>query len=241
MAAQQIDGCDGAGILLVDKRSIVVGAWSDELVCELEHIEYEVGEGPCPDAIWMRPTVESHDLRDQTARWPTFATRALDAGAESMLAFRPFASEGTVGPLDVYGYQRGAFDETARAFGVVFAAHAALALAVAPVHERDLATAASLRDALTTRDLIGQAEGILMATEQVDSDTAFDLLRTASQQQNKKLRTIAEQVISTGDLPATRARPGALAGGPATGRSGPLDRGGSLHRVTCIRIVGCNG
>lgn len=201
MAAEAIEGCDGAGLLLVNKRKIVVGAWSNELVHEVEEMEYEIGEGPCVDAIWERPTFESSDLRDEISLWPTFAARALDAGIESMLAFRLFASEETLGALDLYSGRRGAFDESARAFGTVFAAHAALALAGAQVHERDLAVADGLREALTTRDLIGQAKGILMATRHIDADTAFDLVRTTSQNRNKKLRSIAQHVVLTGYLP----------------------------------------
>jgi transcriptional regulator with GAF, ATPase, and Fis domain len=164
-------------------------------------MEYEIGEGPCVDAIWKRPTFESSDLRDQASLWPVFAARALDMGVESMLAFRLFASEETLGALDLYSGQRGAFDESARAFGTVFAAHAALALAGAQVHAHDLAEANGLQEALVARDVIGQAKGILMATRHVDADAAFDLLRTTSQERNVKVRALAEQVISSGTLP----------------------------------------
>src|ERR1019366_7362934 len=161
VAAETIDGCEGAGLLLVSKRETVVGAWSNKLVHEIEEMEYEIGEGPCIDAIWERPTFESSDLRDETSRWPTFANRAVGAGIESMLAFRLFASEETLGALDLYSSRRGAFDESSRALGTVFAAHAALALAGAQIHERDLEEAAGLREALSSRDVIGQAKGIL--------------------------------------------------------------------------------
>ena len=201
MAAETIEGCDGAGLLLVNRGKIVAGAWSNELVHEIEKMEYEIGEGPCVDAIWERPTFESANLRDELSLWPTFAARAVDAGVESMLAFRLFASEETLGALDLYSSRRGAFDESARAFGTVFAAHAALALAGAQIHERDLAVADGLREALATRDVIGQAKGVLMATRHIDAEAAFDLLRTTSQGRNEKLRAVAEHVVSTGILP----------------------------------------
>lgn len=201
LAVETIDGCDAAGLLLVINGEIVAGAWSNELVHEIEKMEYEIGEGPCLDAILSRPTFESSDLRDEVSRWPTFAARALDAGIESMLAYRLFAAEETLGALDLYGRRRGAFDETARAFGTVFAAHAALALVGAQIHEHDLAVADTLQEALLTRDVIGQAKGILMATRHIDADAAFDLLRTTSQNLNVKLRTVAEHVVPTGALP----------------------------------------
>jgi AmiR/NasT family two-component response regulator len=58
-----------------------------------------------------------------------------------------------------------------------------------------------LREALATRDVIGQAKGVLMATRHIDAEAAFDLLRTTSQGRNEKLRAVAEHVVSTGILP----------------------------------------
>ena len=201
LAVETIEGCDGAGVLLVTHREIVAGAWSSDLVRDIEMMEYEVGEGPCVDAILQRPTFESSDLRDEIARWPTFATRALEAGIESMLAFRLFSSDETLGALDLYGNRRGAFDEAARALGTIFAAHAALALAGAQIHERDLAVVDGLQEALTTRDVIGQAKGILMGTRHIDADAAFEILRVTSQKLNMKLRTVADRVATHGRAP----------------------------------------
>jgi len=201
VAVETIDGCDEAGILLIRGREIVAGAWSDDLVRNIEEMECEIGEGPCLDAIAQRPTFESADLRDQLAIWPTFTARAIDAGIHSMLAFRLFAAEDTLGALDLYGFLPGAFDDAAHAFGTVFAAHAALALAGAQLHERDLADVDGLRQALEARDVIGQAKGILMATHHIDGDTAFELLRATSNNLNLKVRAVADHVVQTGTLP----------------------------------------
>jgi len=66
-------------------------------------MECRIGEGPCLDAIAQRPTFESADLREQQAIWPTFTANAIDAGIHSMLAFRLFAAQDTLGALDLYG------------------------------------------------------------------------------------------------------------------------------------------
>jgi hypothetical protein len=60
--------------------------------------------------------------------------------------------------------------------------------------------AANLELALATNREIGQAIGILMATEQVTADQAFDRLRSASQHLHRKLREIAADVVETGIL-----------------------------------------
>jgi len=51
LAVETIDGCDAAGLLVVSAGEIVAGAWSDQLAHEIEQLEYEIGEGPCFDAI----------------------------------------------------------------------------------------------------------------------------------------------------------------------------------------------
>jgi putative methionine-R-sulfoxide reductase with GAF domain len=201
LAVENIDGCDEVGILLVTDGEIVAGAWSDDAVHDIEEVQCRVGEGPCVDAIRERPTFESSDLREQLSVWPTFAAAAIDAGIESVLAFRLFAAGDTLGALDLYSRRQHAFDESARAFGAVFAAHAALALSGAQVHEHDLATAEGLRYALDGRDKIGQAKGILMATRHIDSDDAFELLRNTSNNLNMKLRAVVDEVIRTHALP----------------------------------------
>lgn len=60
--------------------------------------------------------------------------------------------------------------------------------------------AANLEEALATNREIGQAIGILMATEHLTAEQAFDVLRTASQHSHRKLRAIAADVVETGTL-----------------------------------------
>ena len=52
-----------------------------------------------------------------------------------------------------------------------------------------------LRIALKTRDVIGQAKGILMERHGLDADEAFDRLTTMSQDANIKLRDVAEHLV----------------------------------------------
>ena len=104
-----------------------------------------------------------------------------------MLSFRLFAEGDTMGALNLYSKERAAFDDRALAIGSVFATHAAVALASAQHDEQML-------QALLSRDVIGQAKGILMAQQQVTAEEAFEILRRASQRMNMKLRELAERV-----------------------------------------------
>lgn len=58
---------------------------------------------------------------------------------------------------------------------------------------------------MATRDLIGQAKGILMERHKLTADQAFRLLTRASQTTNRKLRDIAEELTQTGTLPIQSA------------------------------------
>jgi hypothetical protein len=94
----------------------------------------------------------------------------------------------TLGALNLHSKAANAFGEASRTVGLVFAAHAAVALSSA-IHDEQM------EDALQSRDVIGQAKGILMAREGVDAQEAFDMLRRASQRLNVKLRDVASGVI----------------------------------------------
>jgi hypothetical protein len=78
----------------------------------------------------------------------------------------------------------------------VFAHHASLALEA--ILERD-----NLTRAMAARHQVGLAQGILMTRRRLTADQAFALLKRESQNTHVKLRTIAQTVIQTGDLPVS--------------------------------------
>ena len=107
---------------------------------------------------------------------------SADGDTEGVLTFH----SGDDRPFD--GDQR----QLAEAYGAVasLAIGAALAQLRAGLHEEQL------REAIESRDIIGQAKGILMARESCNADQAFEILRRASQRENLKLRDIATRVAS---------------------------------------------
>ncbi len=92
-----------------------------------------------------------------------------------------------MGALNLYSKTVGAFDEEAHAVGSVFATHASVAIAGARSSDQK-------DEAIRSRDVIGQAKGILMAQKNISEDEAFDVLRRASQRMNVKLRELAERI-----------------------------------------------
>ncbi|MFD0487774.1 ANTAR domain-containing protein [Saccharopolyspora spinosporotrichia] len=106
-----------------------------------------------------------------------------------MLSFRLFVARETLGALNLYSCSPGRFGENARIVGELFAAHAAVV--VSGKRRED-----QLSQALLTRDVIGQAKGILMERYGITAEQAFDRLIAASQAANMKLREVAAKLAS---------------------------------------------
>ncbi|MGI9032575.1 MAG: GAF and ANTAR domain-containing protein [Acidimicrobiales bacterium] len=202
LAVQTIDGCDHAGISLVQGGKVTTAGASDEVPVQVDTIQYEANQGPCLDAIWHHAVFRCDCLADEE-RWPEFSKRASEeTGVASMLAFRLFAEEDTMGALNLFSKEPGAFGDDAQEIGAVFATHAAVALSSALKEEQ-------LHQAIGSRDMIGQAKGILMARQGMTGDQAFDVLRSASQRLNLKLREVADRLVASTDEAAGPAPAGA--------------------------------
>lgn len=196
LAVDSLPGCEEAGISLVQSRHVRTRVNTGTLPQQIDDIQNEVGEGPCIDAIRDHEVFQTGDLAAET-RWTAFPARAHAAtGVRSILSFRLYVDDETIGALNLYSRQADAFDEHELAIGAVFAAHAAVALSAAG-REEDLERKAF------TRDAIGQAKGILMAQSGIDDAAAFDLLRRASQRLNQKLSAVAQEVVDKHGPPAS--------------------------------------
>ena len=203
LAVATVEGCDFAGLFLLEKDVITSPIHTDPIVDEVDALQHECGEGPCLDAITRRLLFYAEDLIDDP-RWPSFGPRANAAGIRSVLAL-PLTNVGSLGALNLYARYPAAFGVVDRAKGVVLASLAGLAVSAARSHEDEERRAANLNAALATRELIGQAQGILMERERISSDQAFDILRRASQHLNRKLRDVAQDLVDTGMRPETEA------------------------------------
>ena len=202
LAVDTIDGCDHAGITFMKGKNVTTPAASDDVPRTVDAIQYRTGEGPCLSAIRDHEVFETGDL-GQEARWPAFSVEAQrETGVTSMLAIRLFVEGDTLGSLNLYSKAADAFDDASRTVGLVFAAHAAVALSTA-LHDEQM------EEALLSRDLIGQAKGILMAREGITADQAFETLRRASQRLNVKLRDVAGEIVGSGQPPPSAAPAGA--------------------------------
>jgi GAF domain-containing protein len=187
LAVENIDNCEHAGISVIRGKIVSSPASSDEIPAIVDRIQSETGEGPCVDAIKEHAVFQTGHLLLER-RWPHFTPRAIaESGIESILSLRLFAAE-TMGALNLYSTKVDAFDDHDVAVGTVFAAHAAVAWSASLALE-------NLREGMTSRQLIGQAVGLLMARQHMTESEALTALKRASQRLNIKLRLVAERIV----------------------------------------------
>lgn len=197
LAVGTLDSCDAAGLCSSGADS--VSAPPTPLVAELEDLQARLAQGPCREALAGLDSVYVPDLLDDR-RWPEFSPEAARLGVRSALAYRLAVNDETLGALQLYAHLPSAFSATERAQGLIFATLAALALAQARAQETDESRIDNLEAALASREVIGQAQGILMERERITADQAFQLLRRSSQHLNRKLRAVAQDVVDTGAI-----------------------------------------
>ncbi len=201
LAVATIDGCDFAAVCVVADDDCMLPACTDSLVAEVDELQHGLGEGPGLDAMADRVPHWADDL-DGDPHWSRFAPAAAAKGIRSMLAL-PLFTNHIVGALTLYGRGPAAFQADDRANGLLLAALAGLAFSSAQSHEDEERRTANLHAALDSREVIGQAQGILMERERITANEAFDMLRRASQHLNLKLREVAQNLVDTGEKPDT--------------------------------------
>jgi transcriptional regulator with GAF, ATPase, and Fis domain len=197
-AVEEIPGATVAAITLLQRGQFSSPVHSDELAVRIGEIEVRNGEGPCVDTSRQELTVRSDDLRSEQ-RWPRFAAEVVELGVLSAISFQLFVEADSMGALDVYSDTAHAFDDDAENIGLLLASHAAIAMSA-------IREVTNLHTAMDTRDLIGQAKGILMERYKVSAARAFDLLLLSSHNTNTKLRDVAENLTSAGELTVPRPR-----------------------------------
>jgi len=187
-------GCDFAGVIFVrGKHDIETAAATDPIVAKLDAMQMEVGEGPDVSVLADRLSVIVTDTRTET-RWPTWARHVHECGIRSLLSVRMYTDDETMGTLNAYSREPNAFDVDDQAVAHVLARHAAVALGSARKIE-------NLWLAVDARKRIGQAQGILMERFDLTADQAFAVLLRYSQDNNVKLRVVADRLVETRELP----------------------------------------
>lgn len=197
-AVNLIPTVDTADVLLIDRRRFTSLAPTSPLALELDQAQRTAGQGPCVDAIRDAAVVRCDDLR-RDPRWPSFTALAVAAGVRSMMSYQLYSSGAGSGALNLFSRRVNGFTAEAEALGAMLATHAAVALKA--VNRRT-----HFESALVSRDVIGQAKGMIMERLGVDAVRAFEILTGLSRTHNAPMQDVAAQIVDAAR--GTRRDPG---------------------------------
>jgi GAF domain-containing protein len=194
LATRVIQGCDSAGVTLHIEGKYVTAACTDSRTLEVDEGQYSRDEGPCLQAMRDKAVLRI-DVGEANERWPEFLADARRCEIRSFLAAPMMLKNESIGSLNLYSRHPNGFTHLDEALIALFTGQASVAVANSKTYADAVELTRQLREAISSRAIIEQAKGVLMAREGIDADAAFAQLRTSSQSRNVKLREIAKEIV----------------------------------------------
>lgn len=183
-AVETVPGVDAGSISMTRGGVVETRHPTSHEIGDLDRVQGDLDEGPCISALndpAEDGVVLARDFAgEDAARWPMFAPRAVEFGFRSLMSIQLAADGPMRAVLNLYSRAPDAFGADARRIAGLFGVQAGVLL-------HGSHRAAHLTSALDSRDVIGQAKGILMTRHAIDDDQAFRLLVLSSQRTNIKL------------------------------------------------------
>jgi hypothetical protein len=211
-AVAAVPECDSASLTVWRRSSVFDTLATSPAAAEIDHVQFISGEGP----VWL--AMQDGDVVHVPCltvdrRWPDLATRAAALGVGELLCYGLLVhgerGGSALGSFTLTSSTADSFGEDEREFGAILAAYVTVGAATARRGQEIERREAALHRALSSRDVIGQAKGMLMERQGLSAPEAFDVLRRTSQRLNLRLTDLAEHFTETGTLP-----PGGSAGPP---------------------------
>ena len=196
LAQATVGAADGVSISLRRHGTLSTVAASDEVILAMDAGQYETGEGPCVDASVKGRRFHAEALDTET-RWPAFTPKALALGINSILSSPLEASKIPVGALNIYSRSTSAFAVKDQDLATTFAREASVMLSDVQVDMTDQQLEDRMSQALRTRELISQAQGVIMHRDGIGEDMAYTKLRRESLQNGRPLRERAQEVVDS--------------------------------------------
>lgn len=205
LARATVGGADGVSVSLRRRGRLATVAASDQTITDMDAGQYATGEGPCVDASVEGRWFHAESLTNET-RWPDFVPKARALGINSILSSPLLAGEVPVGALNIYSRKTAAFGPRDQQLASTFATEASTILGDSGVHVPDQQLASKLGEVLRTREVISQAQGVLMERHGVGEYDAYTALRRFSVEHSSPLSEGAQDMVTS----ARRPHPGPL-------------------------------
>jgi hypothetical protein len=201
-AAEHVGSHTACSVTILANGAYQCAASSEDDVLKADLVEYQTLSGPCVEAASSGVESVVTDMRSDT-RWPEWASASLRLGFRSAAGVPADTGDGVKMALDLYSTDLEAFGEAEMRRARAYAEEAARTLRLCRALAEQATLAEQLQAALTSRPVIDQALGVIMAQSRVSADEAFQVLTAASQHRNVKLRELAGQLIEslTGHAP----------------------------------------
>lgn len=191
-ARDAMPGIDHVGVTLApgDHGPLTTAAATDDLVRRIDEVQFSSHEGPCVDAVESGTSdlVVLENAR-HAGKYHRFVKGAIPLGLRSTAAIRLFTGDKTVGVLNLYSTSSDTIDEETRTIAELFALHASYAYG----HRHQVS---HLQRAIESRELIGNAVGIVMERYGLDRGRAFEYLVRVAATSQVKVRVVAEELVS---------------------------------------------
>jgi anti-anti-sigma factor len=195
LATRAVRGADGVSVSLNRHGLLSTVAASDQTILDMDAGQYATGQGPCVDASIEGRWFHAASL-DEENRWPAFVPVAQTLGIRAILSNPLVAGDRSVGALNIYSRTAGTFEDQDQQLAAEFAAQASTVLTAAAVEVTDEQLARGLVDALRSREVIAQAQGILMKRAGMDAHEGYAFLRDFSRRTNRPIRQLAEEMVT---------------------------------------------
>ncbi|HSF27224.1 MAG TPA: GAF and ANTAR domain-containing protein [Actinomycetes bacterium] len=189
-AASRLAPMSQVAVTTIERGSVADRSSSDRRCVDCESVGHSSGQGPGVNALATDRIVLVRDLENDQ-RWPVWADLARSHGFRSAAALPAQVVDGSIILLVGYSETGDAWDPSSLAAMARCAQELAHLLALSRRCAEQVQANAHLKSALASRGTIGQAMGIIMAQNRCSADTAFAILRSASQHRNLKLREVA--------------------------------------------------
>jgi GAF domain-containing protein len=186
----------GSGIMLEDENgTLAFAAASEDRIMDIELHQQRASEGACVEAFADNSLVVVDDIQAEAERWPRYAQRAHVNGVGAVIGVPMNAFGRTIGVINIYREAPTVWTDEDVSAAEIMAAMGAGYVVHATELRAQIDLTEQLQAAIDSRDIIGQAKGVIMTRLSVDADEAFSLLRKLSQERNTKLRKVARQVV----------------------------------------------
>lgn len=196
LARATVGGADGASVTLRRFGRLATVAASDATISDMDANQYATGEGPCIDASLQGRWYHAESLENET-RWPAFTPRARSLGISAILSSPLLAQGQPMGALNIYSRTAMAFAAKEQGLAAMLATEASRLLSAAHSSASDDQLTDRLQGALRTREVIAEAQGVIMERQGVGENEAFEILRRFSQQSDLSLRARAQDVVDS--------------------------------------------